>query len=466
VRALAVACAIASSGCGQPPLATVAVDGARRGPTVPAGFAGFSVEYDLVLDELGGDGAPNEAFRQTMRNLGASTLRVGGNSEDDDCWSPDGTTPAGCRGAITPEMARAIFSAVDETGWRAIVGVNLAREDAQAAATYVRDGILANATAKTLAAVEIGNEPDVYVDRMLRPPGYSEADHRAEFLARADAIAALPDGSALPLSGPAVTDIWSGDLASFPGGVGQSLGARLAMVTAHWYPLNVCSHTNTVSVEDLLSSSVSDAWRATAPQLVAAAGARPLVVDETNSVACGGQSGTSDAFAAALWALDFLFTAARAGVASVQLHAHAARTYSPILVDSGALVVRPLYYALALFASRAEGRTLVDAAIDSTARVLAFAVTDGQALTLFLLNEDARAGEVVVRPSPSATRGSLLLLQAPALDDVARTTLGGATVGADGTLAAPAESALAPDGDGAFHVQLPVAAAAALTLTN
>lgn len=83
----------------------------------------------------------------------------------------------------------------------------------------------------------------------------------------------------------------------------------------HWYP--IWHGATTGSVSDLLAPSAVSfppPWQAAAAA-AAAAGVR-FVIREGNNINGGGVSGESDRFAAALWALDAIFSMAELGVSA------------------------------------------------------------------------------------------------------------------------------------------------------
>jgi hypothetical protein len=472
---LALAFAAALAGCGAPasPFAEVRVDAAASGPTIPTTFAGLSLEYNLVTQDLA-----NPVFRQLMKNLGGGILRIGGDSGDRTCWHPPGTTrPSWCQYPITPTTTRDLFAASEDTGWPVILGLNLGDYDPAATVTLLREGVLPVARTSDFAALEIGNEPDLYPRvpsfKPARLPTYTQTDQENEFLNYAGAIASMPGGSQLPLSGPAYGYPWLDRLAEFADAVEPELGSEWALMTVHLYSLGSCGVNDPPSVwtPRLLSADVSTALhtRTAAFAQAAAHAHRPLQIDEANSIGCsgGGVYGTSDRFAAALWGLDFLFAAAQAGAAGVNLHCYGQGAYAPINVDGGDVVhPRPLYYAMLLFAEEAQGRAMASTDVRSNARVLAYAVAEGHGVKVFLLNEDlASGGDVVVRPSVPMRSATLLMLAAPTLDDADHTLRGGAAIDpATGLIAPPARTEVAPE-NGVFHVALPVASVAVLTLS-
>ncbi|MBV8433048.1 MAG: hypothetical protein JO029_02075, partial [Candidatus Eremiobacteraeota bacterium] len=165
------------------PIATIAVDLSSQQRTIPNDFDGFSIEVNDAAEKyLGTPQAPNLVFEQLLRNLGPSTIRIGGDSSDFSCWNPrKAPYPAGCLFAITPDTVRGFVQASARTGWGITAGINLAQNDATWTLPY---GVaLARAAASTpgsrLVGFEFGNEPDLYPGETLyahhpiRPPGYS-----------------------------------------------------------------------------------------------------------------------------------------------------------------------------------------------------------------------------------------------------------------------------------------------------
>ncbi len=82
--------------------------------------------------------------------------------------------------------------------------------------------------------------------------------------------------------------------------------------------------------------------------------ATPLRMDETNDISCEGEPGVSNAFASALWALDYTARAMTAGVVGVNFHdlIDQPRTYSALAarsesaLNAGELQPAPEWYAL------------------------------------------------------------------------------------------------------------------------
>lgn len=144
----------------------------------------------------------------------------------------------------------------------------------------------------------------------------------------------------------------------------------------------------------------------------------------------------SNAFASALWSIDFLFDVATRGGRGVNLHgSFTPNNYSPIVFDKKTETygAAPLYYGLLFFSQAAQGR-LVASETQCTANFLAHAVrgTDGK-LRVTLLNKDLTQ-PVAVQLDVGATfkAGQLLRLSAPSAGATSEVTFAGATITAEG----------------------------------
>jgi len=468
----------------QPLARVMVVD--RLGAPIPDDFDGLSMEYPAVPAYLGETtSSPNRAVRQLLANLGAGSLRIGGDSEDTSCWGVSSPSHArGCAFTITPSLLRVLFSTAAAVHWSVIVGLNLARADPAAAHRYVVDGIVPALGGATLLGLEIGNEPDEYSNHGLRPAGYSLPRYLREFDGYADVLARDPRARMLPLVGPAfVTTAWDHWLNLFLAG---ERAARLRLVALHYYPFSACGTRDAAGAtpDALLSAGTIATMTARFAPSVASARAHGLALqmDELNSVSCHGKAGASDTFAGALWYLDTLFTLARLGVARVNVHIYdlvrSPGRYNPIVAAANPLPqggwsyttsVRPLYYAMLLF-GRTAGRRFMPVTVTGTrANLKAYAVGDAAQARIFLLNKDPSARGTVIVALPGA-RGpaTVTILRAPSLIATAGTTLGGRTVDArTGVLPAPNIITVRPDPRTAtYSVNVPVASAVMVSINR
>jgi len=134
--------------------------------------------------------------------------------------------------------------------------------------------------------------------------------------------------------------------------------AIISSYATHLYPQSTCDPPRQARLRLDLLSNHTVLWQNVSqyiPQIAAAenAGGAPLVMGETNSASCSGRSGISDTFGAALWAVDYVLTAASLGFRKVYFHLGARSEYSAFtplggyelkgeVLDSG---IRSTWYA-------------------------------------------------------------------------------------------------------------------------
>ena len=479
---------------GQTPLATVTVQTESLGRQIPKDFVGFSLEVSTAGQglqsfaaggktasrraeySLGSAGAPNRGFFQFMRNLGPGILRLGGNSQDNTCWNPSAAPHPGlCQGALSTADFRLYSEAAQASGWRLIVGLNLKQNSSEWALKEVTQGIAKEIKPEQVLGLEPGNEPDLF-GPPSRPKTYSPADHVKEFLAYIHALQTNPATGEYPVIGPATCCRWRNarDLGTFMDGVGPT---NLKLVTVHEYPTTTCNGRK-VTVAQLLAADLMTRFNDEARTWVAAARERklPIALAETNSASCGGMPGVSNAFASALWGLDWLFTNAEDGFTGVNFHISyrpGGSSYNPVDTYGGTgqqyeNIARPLYYAMYLFAHSASGQHLLPAETQTSANVRAYATTGCAtcAVNVVVINKDAAAsGSVRVHLDTRAGSGQLFLLKAPDLNSPSlAVTYGGGQFDSNGRIAAPHTTQVQANARGDYEFVLPHAAAALLVI--
>ncbi|KAI1455042.1 hypothetical protein F4805DRAFT_437244 [Annulohypoxylon moriforme] len=108
--------------------------------------------------------------------------------------------------------------------------------------------------------------------------------------------------------------------------------AIIGTYATHLYPQSTCDTARWLRMRLDLLSNHTVLWLNVsqyAPQAAAAdAAGAPLVMGETNSVSCGGKSGISDTFGAALWGVDYVLTGATIGIRKTYFHLGAQSEYS------------------------------------------------------------------------------------------------------------------------------------------
>jgi hypothetical protein len=408
----------------------VTVDPTRKGRVVPPRFIGLSFEASALPALARSSRRAN--LVTLLRSLGPGMLRFGGASVD-AAFSTDGEAPAWATTTITPRDLARLGTLARRADWLVLLALPLGHYDPKSAAREA--AAAAHNLGRSLAAVEIGNEPNAFWFSGLRPGSWGYPQYRREIRAYRRAIGSAAPG--VPIAGPD-TALYDGFpwLSRFAG------DERPALLTPHYYPVDGCFGQPT-TVAELLSSSLARRQARTMSRFAAIARAHDLRirVGETNNVPCGGQSGLSDTFAAALWALRYMLTIARSGIDGVNFHTlpETCSGYSAICAqsrddyDHGRLHAMPEWYALLLF-RRLIGQHFTQVALSH--RV--------QGLTVDAL-QDASAGDldvVAVNSTPDTKvrlairvdgrrrllSGTLLPLTAPAIDASTRVRLAGAGV--------------------------------------
>ncbi len=470
--------AVAAHAAEQParPALRATVGAAPAGRPLPAGFLGLSFEYSALQAYAGGDPASlDPVFVRLLRNLTtAPVLRIGGDSTDSTWWPVRRVArPSGITYALTPRWAataRALATTLDA---RLILGINLAAGRPSLAAAEAR-ALLRGIGSRHVAALELGNEPDVYGVF----PWYTgrhgvvfarDAAYGLNAYVRQIArwTAALPR---TPLAGPATAELpWMSGLPAV-----LRAAPRLRIVTVHRYALQGCqtdpdSHAYP-SVANLLSDrSASGLANAVAPYAAAAhADGLAFRVDELNSAAlagCLGRPGVSDTFASALWMLDALFNMASIGVDGVNVHSLPGAAYEPFtFTRAGGRwrgSVRPDYYGMLMFAQAfpTGARLLPVDATGGPVKVWATRAPGGRTRVV-LINKDSRAHEVALKVALAGAQ--IEWLSAPSAGATTGITLGDTSVRPTGAFPIPRLQRMSPR-SGRYWIDLPPASAALLT---
>jgi hypothetical protein len=417
----------------------VTVGGRPLAPAVPRDFLGLSFEaWNLPRIAAYAERGNLVAL---LRSLGTGVMRFGGVSADlQAAWSQNGTAaPSWASTRISPADLAGIAALARKTHWRVLLTVNLGHYDARAAAREVRAarGLLGH----NLAAVAIGNEPDKYTSKRLRGRGWTLATYARQVRAYRAAIEAAAPG--VRLAGP--------DASSGAPGLGwvvaAARGEHPTLLTDHFYPSTSCGYRPRLS--DLASPLIRAAETTMLSQLraISRAAAIPLRLDETNDISCHGAPGVSDSFASALWGLDYVVRAMRAGLAGVNFHDLIAepRAYSPLAATNqralaaGALSAKPEWYAL-LLARRLLGDQPLRATIAGRASNLTAAalLSRRRRLHVVLIDYDPPGSEpllVRLHVAPRYRSGAILRLTAPSPGALRDVRLGGRRITSAGTWA-------------------------------
>jgi hypothetical protein len=369
--------------------AAVNVHAGARGTRVPPSFLGLSVEWDSVAAYTGPPDQRRQALLRLLAPVGRAqrsplALRIGGDSGDQAWWNPQGRKrPPTVLQDLGPGTLNDISWLAAGLGGPVTLGLNLALGDPANARAVAAAGRRLLPQGQP-AALELGNEPDLYRSgktfrsgghlhrRLAKDPHYTMASYAAAIDRYLRALA-QPGGPRLAVGGFAGTGWWS----ALPRVLGRP-GGGAGEIVAHLYAVGRCGGP-TPSAEWLMSRAASDARVATLrPALAMARRHRlPLRVDELGSAPCGGRRGFSDSAAAVLWLTDTLFALLQAGAAGVDAHTWEGAVYAPFAARGDGAVARPPLSGLLAFARAAPtGSRLVPVSVHDGHGLRAWATVD------------------------------------------------------------------------------------------
>lgn len=488
ILAAAVA-ALAATGCGgnathahtEAARPTFAVTGATTGQPIPSGFVGLSLEMKTLEDYAGTDpDAINPVFLHLIEDIApgqSPVLRLGGDSTDWSWWPiPNVPRPPGVTFTLTPNWFAVAHSLASAVRGKLILGVDLEADNRTVAAGEA-NAMVARIGRDQLAALELGNEPELYGSfgwyrsAAGKPvPGRPRDYDPSAFVRDYSSFAPhLPD---VPLAGPSSgAPQWLARLDSF-----LDAEPRVRLVTVHAYPLKHCTKSKVITIPQLLSEQSSRGLAATVSPYVAIAAAHhaPLRVDEMNGISCGGTRGVSDTFTSALWVLDTLFEMARSGVSGVNIHS-VPGGINEILgpADTGGtqrMRVHPEFYGMMMFAQAAPAGSRLLKLGTSTppgVKVWATRASDGVIHVVVINKRLSKSQSLRLGVTGAHGTAEVEQLRAPSVQSTGGVTLGGQTFGAEtstGVLAGPAAHRTVAPSNGAYPVTVPPASATMLTI--
>ena len=451
--------------------ATVTVDSAHPANRLAADAVGLSFEErELGIGNLD---ASKGNMVQLFRTLGASNVRIGGNTLDrDSLWVPAGQSPPTpkpdwVQDIVTPNDIKRLRAFLDATGWKAEVGINLARWDPALGADQARTmpKILGN----RLTAVECGNEPDQWAGKGLAPAGFDYPAYHADWATCADAV-----GTA-KIAGPDT----AGTSSSWASSLAADEHQRMSMLTVHQYAAGP-----DITLDQMLSpAQITSQLNSVASNLAAArAAGLPMRVDEANSAYSGGVDGVSNTYASALWVIDYGLSMAQAGLAGVNIHGGLGvcndpiwngkfQRYTPICASNTAYElaqvyqVMPIYYGIWMARQMGPGRFL-PVTVSSDTNVSAYAVRGDDGHTrIALVQKDATTAapvHVTLSVGGGDRTARVLHMTGAALAGVA-TSVQGATIDPSGKLT-PGKADTARVSKGTLSLDVPSGSATIVTL--
>jgi hypothetical protein len=422
--------------------ATVTVDTSDPGREVPRDFLGLSFEV-AALGAVSADASHGDLTR-LLSSLHGGELRFGGVSAD-----TPGTAP------VTAAQLRGIGTLARADDLSVLLTLDAGRPDPAAAA---REAAAAKAAlGSRLAGLAVGNEPDAFANVGLRSQPWTFDDYSRQVATYLPALLSAAPG--VPLAGPEASSgvpplQWVQQFAHTE---------HPTQLTDHFYPSSSCGYTPKLT--DLLSPALRTTQESMLGRLTALSHTEgiPLRVDETNNISCSGEADVSNAFASALWAVDYITEAMSSGVTGLNFHDLLGEptSYAPLAaldttaLNHGVLTAQPEWYAL-LLADRLLGDRPVHA-------VASGAGTDLSATALLAVPGSAGVRVRLAVPI-RYRRGSILRMKAASASATDGVTLGGRTVAADGHWAPQSPLPGVHARGGSLTVELDADTAALITL--
>ena len=476
----------------------IVVDNQVKGPAVPSNYVGLSYEIAMLKPNAQGKhyfSKDNLPLVRLYHALGIKSLRLGGNSVD----VKGGYTP-------TAEDLDELFGFARVAGIKVIYSVRLQDKmvngkpspndnvsDAVAQAKHIYDHY-----SDLLDYFAIGNEPGYYKDYEHDMQPRWNAIMQAMRKVAPKARFCAPDDNPNPTL---CNKLWSDFGVTNP----QAKDPVLGLLTMHSYSAG-CSYKNPGQAKNhselipfdykersryLLSDELVEENQRVYNQMEQVFGIQNLPgfrLSETNSYWFSGLNGASNAHAAALWALDYMYWWAMRGNQGVNFHTGdrvggdgMVPYYAAFVSEGDGFNIMPLSYALKAFGigavnSREEDglRRLAQVHLSGRSEHLtAYATNDGHGFTyITVVNKDVRNGAGMRQLMISLADGGqpinsacyTLLTNENSMKDVAAEEkylakkgqlIGGHTIMADGTLDAPVWIKAQVGEKGRIRVELP-----------
>lgn len=386
-------------------------------------FMGLSFESNTLNNGYRWDNVGN--LPQLLRNLGSGVIRFGGNTGDTVYQQPN------------QQQFDALARLTAATRWSVLYSEDLVHFNAGQVTASARQ-VGSTVGGAHLFGFACGNEPDLYVADHIKPAGYTTEDYLNQVNQCYAAIRNGDEGA--PLAGPDLAY-----LTPFLSAFAARDAGTVRALSAHYYPLG-CPKTSVppaTAAATLLSAALanSEAKRFSGYLAAGKAAKAPLRITETNSACHGGAPGVSNAYASTLWAVDYLLTGARQGVAGMNFHGGlnplcggytvlcqtAKDTYRP----------QPLYYGMLFTRLLGDGRFLPASVATSSKsdHVAAFALKPASPgpVKVMVENMGSRATITALKVSGYSGHASALQLSGGSPLATSGVKIQGAQVAANGT---------------------------------
>jgi len=323
-------------------------------------FIGLSYEKSKLL---GSFFVPSNIQLITVfKLLGDSILRIGGNAVDLTNWSRNSITPTptienftqSTSSVITPQIVDNLAEFIKLTEWKIIYGVNMGNNTPSNAANEA--AYAASQLGDSLLAIEIGNEPDLYMQLKYNKWSYKQFCSEWKKFATAirKAVKTSTNGKIPNVSIIGPSSAFDVDDYTVP--FAKDEGKNIQILGHHYYRGNGKAPGVTITAKQTLSD---DSKLETVLKKLNKASKNNKITGgyrlaECNSYYNGGAPGLSNSYPSGLWLVNFAMTNIVHGSRGINLHGGGHSTgYTPIADyhkkdNSYTIKVRPTYYGLML----------------------------------------------------------------------------------------------------------------------
>ncbi len=435
---------------------TVTLNLAQHGAVIPATFQGLSFETELLGENPAFLNVNNSVFIQLLKNLGPGLFRIGGDTSDETTWTGNARTANTPDNSITTTDIDRLAAFSKLTGWQVLFGLNLGNNDAASAADEAQYAY--KSFGNSLFALQSGNEPDVYHLFGLRDKKYDFINFQGDWENYFGAInSTLPQVS---FAGPGTA--YNTDWITY---FADSENNHVKLLDAHYYVAGPASDPS-INYKIILNQ---DYKLGNCLNVISSASQKyklPFRITECNNIYGGGKTGISDTFASALWTLNLMWTIAQKGGQGINLHGGTNLVYSPVIMKNSMVTARPEYYAMLAFKYGSNNGTIIPASISNPAfncSVYACVNADNSESVTLINRDELKNFSFTVEVGRKITNVQVMRLSAPSITATDGTTLGGSTVGADGSFNPSSIENYTLSQD-SFLVNVPTGSAAIITV--
>lgn len=432
---------------------------------IASDYSGLSFEMQSVIYDDVNNGwylsGSNTAMIALAKTLGIKSVRVGGDSAE------TGNIATAADEDAVIDYCNAIGANLI---WDLEIAGTLYNPTAHALTAQSMQNYLTSKGYNLSMVFEISNEPDLQ-------SGMTVSKYDSDFSAYRSAINALFSGA--KLCGP--NEFGTSYASTFCPAEGP--GGQVYFENQHFYYFGSSHTSETVpqQIAAMLASTDEAGYASMINQWVPYGTAQGMIprYGETNSFYQNGSFGSSNAYAAALWGLSYMYYNAQAGIGGLNFHMGensndpAYNALTPCNVATS-YTVNPLAYGITAFNIGGHGNMIpVTVGNSSNVNLVAYSVlqADGSLIVTAIDREygsPSRNAALSISTSGTTYNDAEVMFLTGSNNDpstLTGETLGGAAITGTGSWAGTYMGMAAPSG-GSFAVTLPIAQAAIIRLFN